>query len=123
MDATVTNVNENPWTEPAVGDDTATPQSDAWSGDRPIWLTLAASALAAAAAVPVILIANGGWVPVGHLLYTAVLAGLLVGTIGLLVAGLVVGVGRVVRAARRDVPQAEGKRRSRSGLRNRLALN
>ncbi|MEM6459134.1 MAG: hypothetical protein AAF710_07055 [Planctomycetota bacterium] len=122
MDTIEPKAEVNPWTEP-VDADAAPPQDDAWSGDRPIWLALAGSCVAMAAAVPAVLIAHGGWVPVGHLLYVALLAGLLVGTTGLLIAGLVVGGMRVVRSSRPGVARAEGKRRGRGGLLGRLAFN
>jgi len=87
-----------------------------WTGDRPIYLTLAGSALAAAAAVPVILAAYGPMAMM-KLLYPSLIAGLLVGMSGLLIAGLAANGVRLLKAARGETteraPRPTGKLRGK----------
>lgn len=91
-----------------------------WTGDQAIYLTLAGSALATAATVPVML-AVWGPTPMLKLMYAAVLAGLLVGMTGLFVVGSAVGLMRVVRAMRSG--QAIPKVKPSRGLRGKLAFS
>lgn len=99
--------------------ETQAPAESTWTGDRPIYLTLAVSALASVAAVPVILAVYGPMATL-KLLYPSLLAGLLVGMSGLLIAGLVTSGVRAVKAARGGqsvrAPRPTGK------LRGKLAL-
>ncbi|MEO1235688.1 MAG: hypothetical protein AAFX76_02750 [Planctomycetota bacterium] len=92
------------------------------SGDRPVRLALAASAVAGVASVPVVLAVYGA-VPMGHLLYVAMLIGLLVGSVGLVVAGLGVAALRAVRGFGRATGERADKRRARGGWRGRLAFD
>lgn len=82
-----------------------TPESD-WSGDRPLYLALAGSGLAAGAIIPVLL-AIWGPTPMLPLLLVALVAGLLVGMLGLLCAGLTVSTFQLIHAARsgRSLPK------------------
>ncbi|MEM9420279.1 MAG: hypothetical protein AAGA25_14665 [Planctomycetota bacterium] len=73
-----------------------TPESF-WSDDRPIYVALAGSGLAAVASVPVLL-AIFGATPILQLIYVAALLGLLVGMVGLFTAGLITNAIRFVRA-------------------------
>ncbi len=100
--------------------DSQTPSPEnRWTGDRPIYLSLAVSALASAAAVPVILAIMGPMETL-KLLYPSLLIGLLVGATGLLVAGLATNLVRALRAQRtgQAIPQAKPSR----GLRGKLAF-
>lgn len=92
---------------------------NSWGEDQPIYLTLAGSALAAAAAVPVI-VAVMGPMAMLPLMRVAVLVGLLVGMTGLFVVGSAVSLKRLVRDPRRG--QATPKTKPRRGLRGKLAF-
>ncbi|MEM6854172.1 MAG: hypothetical protein AAF911_14885 [Planctomycetota bacterium] len=92
---------------------------NAWTGDRPIYLTLAASGLSFVAAVPVML-AILGPLEVWKLLYACLLIGLLVGTSGLLVAGLAVSAKRALQARRTG--EAGPSTKPTRGLRGKLAF-
>lgn len=97
---------------------TPSPQN-LWTGDRPIYLALAVSALSAAAAVPVLLAVYGPMATM-KLLYPCLLIGLLVGATGLLGAGLSANLVRALRAQRNG--QAVAPAKPSRGLRGKLAF-